>query len=61
MIKATLIRDLQTPAMEQLVILPNQEKQLVSNLAAQANTILVTDGFTDEVREILQGIQMLKK
>ncbi|MFT8928485.1 MAG: hypothetical protein ABF969_04025 [Sporolactobacillus sp.] len=47
----------QHPAM-----LPNRSevKQLISNLAAEANEILITNGFTDEVREILQSIQMLK-
>lgn len=44
-----------------LTIGPSPEKQLISNLAEQANTIIAKQGFNDDVKDIVKAISILKQ
>lgn len=46
---AALLFDAQSP-----------EKRLISNLVNQANAIIERDGYTDDAKEIVQAIAILK-
>ncbi|MCQ2010582.1 hypothetical protein NOM01_11195 [Sporolactobacillus sp. STSJ-5] len=55
------VADFRIAGSGQLYITKSPEKQLVSNLAEQANILIARDGFSDDVRDIVQAIATLKQ
>lgn len=55
------VADFRIPDSNQLYSTKSPEKKLVSNLAEQANKLIERDGFSDEVKDIVQAIATLKQ
>ncbi|BBN97456.1 hypothetical protein [Sporolactobacillus terrae] len=60
MTKPSTIADYQKSDMNHLSIVQSPEKRLIGNLVSQANEIIERDGYTEDAKEIVQAIAILK-